>query len=401
MKFTRALSQAAKAVEKKGAGGINAVALNAYAGGTASISVAVRGGSRYEQSQGMGHFMVAARSTTSETHTRFLQQQQLGYAGATFTCENTRDHLVYTLTAGPKLIAELFNDVAIPSIFQNKYNQWECDELEPALKNQKAALSTTEKLMDALHQASFKGGLGASKYIPDHRLFKGYMENAAKKANDYYLFYNPIPELGEKQRVQSEQVQAHRDQFFQTGNVSVFISGMSEAESNMAVANLVHSCPTGAKMAAPASTFVSGEVRIAGKGSATGFVGFPAAPAGSADAAAFKVLAAATGGSFHSYENAGLFALPTGADVKGSIADMTKLSTVAIECAIEEATVGHRLQAATVSGAVSQALSGTTDADFNKVTVASVKSLAASLAKGPKSLAISGHLENVPFVSEL
>lgn len=401
MKFTRALSQAAKAVEQKGAGGINAVAVNGYAGGSASISVAVRAGSRYEQSQGMGHFMTAARSTTSETHTRFLQQQQLGYAGATFTCENTRDHLVYTLTAGPKLIAELFNDVAIPAIFQNKYNQWECDELEPALKNQKASLSTTDKLIDGLHQASFKGGLGKSKYIPDHRLFKGYMEQAAKKANDYYLFYNPIPEIGERQRVQTEQVQAHRDQFFQTGNVSVFTSGISEAESNMAVANLVHSCPAGGKAAAPVSTFVSGEVRIAGKGQATGFVGFPAAPAGSADAAGFKVLAAATGGSYHSYESAGLFALPTGADVKGSIAAMTKLSNIEIECAIEEATVAHNFEAATVSGAVSQALSGSSNADFKKVTVSSVKSLTASLAKGPKSLAISGNLDGVPFVSEL
>lgn len=73
--------------------------------------------------------MAAARNTTSATHTRFLQMQQLGYSGATFTCKNTRDHLVYTLTAGPKLIAELFNDVAIPAIFEGKYNQWECDEL--------------------------------------------------------------------------------------------------------------------------------------------------------------------------------------------------------------------------------------------------------------------------------
>ena len=163
--------------------------------------------------------------------------------------------------------------------------------VEPALKNQKANLTAEQKLLDSLHQASFSGSLGKSAYMPDHRLLKGYMENAAKKANDYYLFYNVIPEIGEKQRVQSEQVQAYRDQFYQTGNVSVFTNGLTEAESNLAVANLVNSCRVGAKTQAPTSTFVSGEVRLAGKGNATGFVGFPAAPAGGADIANFKALA--------------------------------------------------------------------------------------------------------------
>jgi len=401
MKFSRVLNQAAKAVEQKGSGGINAVALDAYGGGSASISVAVRAGTRYENSQGLAHFMAAAKNTTSSTHTRFLQMQQLGYSGATFTCKNTRDHLVYTLTAGPKLIAELFNDVAIPAIFEGKYNQWECDELEPALKNQKANLSAEEKLLDSLHQASFSGSLGKSAYMPDHRLLKGYMENAAKKANDYYLFYNVIPEIGEKQRVQSEQVQAYRDQFFQTGNVSVYTNGLTEAESNLAVSNLVNSCRVGAKTQAPTSAFVSGEVRIAGKGNATGFVGFPADPAGGADIANFKALAVATKGHYNSYENAGLFALPTGADVKAAISNMTKIGDLALEYAIEEAAVNHQFQAATVSGAVAQALDGSAGADFSKVTVASVRSLAASLAKGKKSLAINGNLDGVPFVSEL
>ena len=80
---------------------------------------------------------------------------------------------------------------------------------------------------------------------------------------------------------------------------------------------------------------------------------------------------------------------------------MTKIGDLALEYAIEEAATNHQFQAATVSGAVAQALDGSAGADFSKVTVASVRSLAASLAKGKKSLAISGNLDGVPFVSEL
>ena len=107
----RSFLRAAQAVQKHGESGLKATSLAAANGGAAAISVAIKGGSRYEQSPGVASLIAAAKHNTSASHNSYLQCQQLQHAGATVTAEAGRDHIVFTLRCGPKLIAEMFEDV--------------------------------------------------------------------------------------------------------------------------------------------------------------------------------------------------------------------------------------------------------------------------------------------------
>merc|ERR1711970_428439 len=100
--------------------------------------------------------LAAAHGVSSQSHTSYLQQQQLVHAGASISTQNTRDHIVFTLTCGPKLISEMFQDVVAPAIFKSEMWQWEIDNLERGLNNSKSTC-----MNDKLHEVSFVGGLAS------------------------------------------------------------------------------------------------------------------------------------------------------------------------------------------------------------------------------------------------
>ena len=91
--------------------------------------------------------------------------------------------------------------------------------------------------------------------------------------------------------------------------------------------------------------------------------------------------------------------IPT-SDPAATISKLANLSEAEIQTAKEDCHANAAFAANTFSGAVSQALNGSSAMDYN-VSVADIKSLASKLAKGRKSLAVSGDLSNCPFVSEL
>lgn len=155
MKLTRTINQAARAVQAKGAAGLQAASVECDNGGAAHITVAIKAGSRYETSPGVAAMLAAGRSLSSLSHTSYLQNQQLAHAGASLSAKNTRDHIVYTLTCGPKLISEMFQDVVAPAIFKSEMWQWELDNLERGLNNSKSTC-----MNDKLHEvlATAMGG---------------------------------------------------------------------------------------------------------------------------------------------------------------------------------------------------------------------------------------------------
>jgi len=253
MKGTQYLAAAARAVTKKGELGINNAMLNVDAAGVATVTVAVKGGSRYEQSAGVTHMIAAARSNSSKSHTAFLQQQQLGHAGASVTCHNTRDHLVYTLTCGPRLVSEMFKDVVAPAIFQTEGWQWEYDNLEKPMKVQNQAC----QLLDKLHQVSFKGGLANSTFCPSYRLGDGDMYKP-DHSTDHTIFYCPKPQMDDH-RIKSSEVLEHMANNFKHGNISVFTSGVDSAAHEDITRCVAGYSNSGAGQNAADGAFVSGE----------------------------------------------------------------------------------------------------------------------------------------------
>jgi len=396
MKNTQFLKQVARAVTKKGEVGINNAILNVDNGGVASVTVAIKGGSRYEQAPGVTHMIRAARNNSSKSHTAFLQTQQLGHAGANFTCENTRDHLVYTLTCGPRLASEMFRDVCAPAIFQTEGWQWEYDNLETPMKAENAAAC---HLLDQLHQVSFNaGGLSNSNYCPSWRLGEGEMYKP-DHSTDHSMFYVPKPQMDET-RIQSSEVLAHMGNCFKHGNISVFTSGVSNAEHEAITRCVAGYSNEGAASVAPSSSFITGEHRENCGGAPRGFVGFPGAAAGSPEAAAYAVLADALGGLSLNYEGAGLFVLPI---VPGKC-QMNALETVSDEAVANakvNTQVDQQFAGNTVSGAVSQILNNSQSLNVAGVSSAEVQALGKKLRSGPKSLAVKGDLTGFPFVAEL
>lgn len=393
MRTARFLNAASQAVTKQGAVGLNAQALDCNTGGAAHISVAIKAGSRYETSAGVSSMLAAARSISSQSHTSFLQTQQLAHAGASFTAENTRDHIVFTLTCGPKLIGEMFQDVVAPALFRSECWQWEVDALEHPLGKASASC-----MVDKLHSVSFKGSLANSNSVPAHRLGSGAMFKP-DHTTDHSMYYVPTPQI-EPTRISVGELMAHMDACYKHGNISIYTSGISAGEHAQAALCVSELVPEGGANVAPAASFVSGEYRNHTSGAVSGFVGFPGAAAGGANQAACAIIAEAMGGASHSYEGAGLVAIPT-SDPAATVAALGALSADAIEAAKEACAVGHAFSANTFSGAVGQALSGAAGLDFGACSTADVQAVAASLAKGAKSLAVSGDLSSCPFVSEL
>jgi len=393
MKLTRAINQAARAVQAKGAAGLQAASVECDNGGAAHITVAIKAGSRMETSPGVAAMLAAGRSMTSLSHTSFLQNQQLAHAGATLTAKNTRDHIVYTLTCGPKLIGEMFTDVVAPAIFKSEMWQWEIDNLERGLNNGQSSGC----MVDKLHEVSFVGGLATPTGVPAHRLGSGSMFKP-DHTTDHSMYYVPTPQI-EPTRITTAEMCDHVSAHYKHGNISIFTSGMGQSAHEMAAMTVSDYANDGGASAAPASRFVSGEFRNNTSGPVSGFVGLPSAAAGAADQAAHNILAHAMGGAVHSYDGCGLMSIPT-SDPAATVSKLANLSDAEIQSAKENCHADAAFAANTFSGAVSQSLNGSSGMDYN-VSVADVKALASKMAKGSKSLAVSGDLSNCPFVSEL
>lgn len=393
MKLTRAINQAARAVQAKGAAGLQAASVECDNGGAAHITVAIKAGSRFETSPGVAAMLAAGRSLTSLSHTSFLQNQQLAHAGATLSAKNTRDHIVYTLTCGPKLIGEMFTDVVAPAIFKSEMWQWEIDNLERGLNNGQ----DSGCMVDKLHEVSFVGGLATPTGVPAHRLGKGSMFKP-DHTTDHSMYYVPTPQL-EPTRISTAEMCDHVSAHYKHGNISIFTSGMGQTAHEMAAMTVSDYANDGGASAAPASRFVSGEYRNNTSGPVSGVVGFPSAAAGAADQAAHNILATAMGGAVHSYDGCGLMSVPT-SDPAATVSKLANLSDAEIQAAKEDCHANAAFAANTFAGAVSQSLNGSSGMDYN-VSVADIKAAANKLAKGKKSLAVSGDLSNCPFVSEL
>merc|ERR1711881_598243 len=221
---------------------------------------------------------------------------------------------------------------------------------------------------DQLHQVSFNaGGLSNSNYCPSWRLGDGEMYKP-DHPTDHSMFYVPKPQMDET-RIQSSEVLAHMGNCFKHGNISVFTSGVSNAEHEA-----ITRCVAGYSI--------------------------EGAAAGSPEAAAYAVLAEALGGLSLNYEGAGLFVLPI---VPGKC-QMNALETVSDE-AVANAKVNSQVDAQfsgnTVAGAVSQILNNSQSLNISGVSSAEVQALGKKLRSGPKSLAVKGDLTGFPFVAEL
>ena len=113
------------------------------------------------------------------------------------------------------------------------------------------------------------------------------------------------------------------------------------------------------------------------------------------------VLAQALGAQSNSHEGAGLLAVPHSGNPEVVLERMANLSNTDIEVAKEFVGDNHSFANDSFEGAVNNLLDGSFNAEVEGVTVPAVKALAASLAKGPKSMVVKGNLNGVAFLADL
>ncbi|KAJ1722404.1 ubiquinol-cytochrome c reductase core subunit 1, partial [Coemansia erecta] len=151
------------------ANGIKVAAVAGASGASplASVSLVINGGSRFESSDfsGAAHFLkgFGFRNTQGRTSFRTVREAELN--GATLTASATRENITYTVQCFKEAVpyfVEVLADIATKS----KFAEHEFREVARlvAFESLSARHNAETRVLDGLHQAAFRGGLGNSLY---------------------------------------------------------------------------------------------------------------------------------------------------------------------------------------------------------------------------------------------
>ncbi|KAJ2394164.1 ubiquinol-cytochrome c reductase core subunit 1 [Coemansia sp. RSA 2559] len=133
----------------------------------ASLSLVINGGSRFEtpDNAGAAHYLKAFgfRNTQGRTSFRTVREAELN--GATLTAEATRENITYTVQCFKNAVP-YFVDVLADIASTTKYTEHEFRDISKAVafESLSARTNPVSRLVDGIHQAAFRNGLGNSLY---------------------------------------------------------------------------------------------------------------------------------------------------------------------------------------------------------------------------------------------
>lgn len=153
------------------------------------ISIVLKAGSRYENPQNLGivHCLRNCATLASKNHSAFFITRNLELKGSKLVVSSTREHITYTLQcardeihSGLELLAEVCTKPA--------FKRWEVNDSTYRIKLDLALLDTNIEavLMEALHKASFRGGLSNSLYCPSFMIGKHSSEDLHNFVNENF-----------------------------------------------------------------------------------------------------------------------------------------------------------------------------------------------------------------------
>lgn len=136
-------------------------------GPLASVSLVIKAGSRYEttETSGAAHFLKAFgyRNTQSRTSFRTVREAELN--GATLTAEANREYITYTVQCFREAVP-YFVDVLGDIATQTKFTEHEFRDVAKLVGFESLSARSCErtKVVEGVHQAAFRNGLGNSLY---------------------------------------------------------------------------------------------------------------------------------------------------------------------------------------------------------------------------------------------
>jgi ubiquinol-cytochrome c reductase core subunit 2 len=139
----------------------------------AKIAVYYKAGSRYENDDNLGvvHALRMAAGIGTSGATKFGIARTVEANGGILTCTAGREHIAYTIEATRDRIVNL-QQILIDLASKQNFRPWEVEETLPRLKAERITLAPEIRVLELLHKAAFRKGLGYSLYSPKSRVGK-------------------------------------------------------------------------------------------------------------------------------------------------------------------------------------------------------------------------------------
>ncbi|XP_011312476.1 cytochrome b-c1 complex subunit 2, mitochondrial isoform X2 [Fopius arisanus] len=153
----------------------------------AQVSIIFKAGSRNEtyDTQGLTHLLrIAAGLTTSRSST-FAITRNVQQLGGNLFAVSDRESIAYTLQVTRNNLEKaliFLEDVATQQVFK----PWEISDSTPRLRYELSTLPDNVRIVELLHKAAYRDGLGYSLYSPKRQLDKISTETLQHFVNSWY-----------------------------------------------------------------------------------------------------------------------------------------------------------------------------------------------------------------------
>ncbi|CAH1398736.1 unnamed protein product [Nezara viridula] len=197
------------------------------------VAVAFRAGSRNETSENYGasHILRSSAGLSTCNASSFYICRSLQQIGASLTATSDRETIVYVLESSASNINEGL-DTLRKAVTGQEFRPWELSDNISRIKIELASLPSQAKVIDLIHKAAFRSGLGNSIFVREFNI---------KKLNSETLQHYAANNL--------------------TGDKAA-IAGCGISQSDLTCfAESLGLCP-GSGSALPASKYSGGEIRI-------------------------------------------------------------------------------------------------------------------------------------------
>ncbi|XP_015595314.1 cytochrome b-c1 complex subunit 2, mitochondrial [Cephus cinctus] len=139
----------------------------------AQVSVIFRAGSRNEtyDTQGISHMLRIAAGLTTSRSTAFGITRNIQQIGGNLTAVADRESIAYTLQVTRDHLGQaltFLEDVATRQIFK----PWEISDQAARLRYELSSIPETTRVIELLHKAAYRKGLGYSLYCPKRQIGK-------------------------------------------------------------------------------------------------------------------------------------------------------------------------------------------------------------------------------------
>jgi len=139
-------------------------------GPVTSMAVVVKAGARNEthENAGVSHMLRISAGLATKNHSAFSITRNLQQAGTGLVCTQGREHTMYSIQ-GTRDNTDLIADYLTDIVSNQAFKPWELADSMPRMKTELAALTPGTKVLELLHLAAFRSGLGNSLYSAAHK----------------------------------------------------------------------------------------------------------------------------------------------------------------------------------------------------------------------------------------